>query len=370
VNVEKLSLAMKATYRYFSTPDGSFLDEHGRILHYSVDRFINDICYGDCCFICGARSGSKRFSNEHIIPKWILRRYGLFNRHITLPSLSGFTYGRYVIPCCEECNGLLGRVIEDPVSRAIAGGFSAVIEHINNYGPWLFFLWQSLIYLKTHLKDRSLLIHRDHRKGTHTIGEMYEWRRLYHIHCIARSIYTNAQISPSVLGSFVVLPAKFAKHLDRFDYVDLYQAWSTMIRVEDMCFISVLNDCGAALSFHKDRLSKWGRGPLSPLQYREIFVRMSYVNMKLKNRPTFKYKVRSGDPYQLEAVHERTAVLSNGTEEEFGQVLFACTNEILTDIQNENIEEIKELVKRGRYTFLLDERGIFIDNSMDPMNSP
>jgi hypothetical protein len=47
------------------------------------ERFIEDICLGDCCFICGAKPDEKPFNNEHILPDWVLRRYDLFARTIT-----------------------------------------------------------------------------------------------------------------------------------------------------------------------------------------------------------------------------------------------------------------------------------------------
>jgi hypothetical protein len=65
------------------TPDGSVVDENGKVLVFSTKRFIEDICLGDCCFICGAKPDEKPFNNEHILPDWVLRRYDLFARTIT-----------------------------------------------------------------------------------------------------------------------------------------------------------------------------------------------------------------------------------------------------------------------------------------------
>ena len=65
------------------TTDDSVVDQHGKVLFFSTRRFIEDICLGDCCFICGAKSNEKPFNNEHILPEWLLRRYNLFARTIT-----------------------------------------------------------------------------------------------------------------------------------------------------------------------------------------------------------------------------------------------------------------------------------------------
>src|SRR5437016_14120217 len=97
--------------------DGSVIDEAtGKIIFFSEERFVQDICLGDCCFICGAKRASVPFNDEHVLADWILRRYSLHDRSITLPNLTGFRYGGYVIPCCESCNSRMGNVFEKPIS--------------------------------------------------------------------------------------------------------------------------------------------------------------------------------------------------------------------------------------------------------------
>src|SRR4051812_24674970 len=97
------------------TADGSIVDEDGRVIYFSTQRFEQDICLGGCCFICGAQPGSKPFNNEHILPDWLLGEYGLYDRTITLPNAQRMRYGSYTVPCCEDCNTLMGREIEQPV---------------------------------------------------------------------------------------------------------------------------------------------------------------------------------------------------------------------------------------------------------------
>jgi len=111
--------------------DGSVIDEAtGKIIFFSTERFVNDICLGDCCFICGAKQEEKQFNNEHILPEWLLRRLNLFDRTIVLPNRAEVQYGRYTVPCCAECNSLMGDEIERPLSEAISGGLDALIELI------------------------------------------------------------------------------------------------------------------------------------------------------------------------------------------------------------------------------------------------
>jgi hypothetical protein len=79
------------------TQDSSVLDRDGRIIFFSLERFISDIANGDCCFICGVQRGAFPFNDEHVIPDWILRRFGLHGRRIQIPNLTGFRYGELTV---------------------------------------------------------------------------------------------------------------------------------------------------------------------------------------------------------------------------------------------------------------------------------
>ena len=200
------------------TADGSIKDQNGRILLYSVERFKKDICYGDHCFICGKSKKDTSFNNEHIFPKWLLRQYNLFNSYLILANGSEVRYDKYVIPCCTDCNKLMGRLIEQPVRELITDGSKAITKYLNEVNPWLFQIWLSLIYFKTHYKDRSYRFNVDQRKRDGMIAEVYDWETLHHIHCIARSFYTNPVIDTKVFSTFIVLPCLLEPGLDEFDF--------------------------------------------------------------------------------------------------------------------------------------------------------
>jgi hypothetical protein len=155
--------------------DESVVDEAGRIIFFSTERFINDICLGNCCFICGASPESVPFNDEHVIPEWVLRRFDLFSMQVTLPNGHRVRYDQYKVPCCEACNSLMGREIEAPISKLFRAGPAAVAKHLANKGSLKFFVWLGLIFLKTHLKDRSHRYYLDQRKGSQVISDEYEW---------------------------------------------------------------------------------------------------------------------------------------------------------------------------------------------------
>ena len=90
------------------TEDGSIIDRNGRVVYFSTQRFVRDICEGNCCFVCGAHPDEKQFNDEHILPQWLLRRFNLHSRMLVLPNDGDLSYGRLTVPCCAECNTLMG----------------------------------------------------------------------------------------------------------------------------------------------------------------------------------------------------------------------------------------------------------------------
>ena len=131
--------------------DGSVINESGKIIFFSLQRFIDDISYGNCCFICGAKPSEKPFNNEHVISDWILRKFNLGNHFISLPNKRNVNYSKLKIPCCEECNSFLGSTIEKPISNILNKDYQAFKKYTEENGVWLIFVWLNLIFLKMHL---------------------------------------------------------------------------------------------------------------------------------------------------------------------------------------------------------------------------
>lgn len=351
---------------YIRTPDGCVLDESGRVVYFGLERFVRDICQGDCCFICGAERSAVPFNDEHIFPQWLLRRYRLHDRFIGLPNLTQSRYGQYVIPCCETCNSRMGEMLEAPISRLIQRGAEAVITHLRQHGALFFFTWFALIFIKTHLKDRSFRMDRDMRKEDWRIGDLYEWQELHHIHCVARSFYSGAILTEEAYGSLVVLPASTAAYFEPFDYGDLYQPRSLFLRLDDVCFIVVLNDSNGALSGLVGLMEKIS-GPLSPVQIRELFIRFAYANMRLTSRPSFASSFGK-DSYEIVARRPQELQFQPGRPEEYGALLYHATKPVLDQLATPNRDQIIEGVKAGNWTFLFGPDGHFAADSMRPVD--
>lgn len=346
------------------TADGSVVDNNGKVLFFSVQRFVDDICLGDCCFICGRNENETEFNREHVLPRWVLRRYQLLEREITLPNDRGFRYGQYMVPCCSECNTQMSELIETPISSLIANGIDAVSRYVAQHGLLLFFIWLSLIYLKTHLKDRRLRFHRDQRQGTEVIGNLYDWTELHHVHCVARSFYTGAQFTEEAMGSIYFGAAKIISGHESFDYFDLYDARSVMIRLDDVFFVAVLNDSNAAYSkFVQAGYAGRITGALSPLQLREVFSHFAFINSKLKYRPVFSTQFDQNS--KLTIVGQRPSSIElEYAAGDIAEIFYACVAPIVSRLTQPNAQDMLLQIKAGRWTFLFDESGHFLENQV------
>lgn len=58
---------MKQDMEWTKTSDGSIVDQDSKVIFFSTRRFIDDICIGNCCFICGAKPENKPFNDEHVL---------------------------------------------------------------------------------------------------------------------------------------------------------------------------------------------------------------------------------------------------------------------------------------------------------------
>lgn len=348
------------------TTDGSIIGNDGRVILFSPERFLRDICEGDSCFICGANPEDKNFNNEHVLPDWLLRMFELKGRRITLPNETAFSYERYTIPCCEECNSLLGKNIEEKVKSLISEGQQAIHQHLKTEGPFLLFIWMGLIFLKTHLKDKNLRWHRDLRAQGHKIADLYNWEEFYNLHTIVRAGYVGSDVAGTVLGSFCMLPTKSVFAAGEFDFGDLTAGQTLMLRMGEFAFITVFNDSCGAMNAVRERLARI-EGPLSEPQLREVMVELAFMNLALKNRPVFSSHLDFGnEQHRIEAEVPRFVELNDIDLDLRGALLYGATKHLLDAMTapREIKERLIESVRSGNASFLFNDYGNFIHGGL------
>ncbi|APG62888.1 hypothetical protein LPB140_08905 [Sphingorhabdus lutea] len=348
---------------------------------FSVDEFVDRICGTDCCFICGEARGNVKFNDEHIIPRWVLKRYGLFDRNITLPNGKQHKYGTYKMPCCKECNSLLGKLIEDPMREMLAGGFDAVNIQLRDpkNGPLrikALYAWLCLLFIKTHLKDRMLREHLNYNKGKAKIADQYIWEMQHHIHCVARMPYVRGDIGPEVIGTLLWYRIKDEMMVDQFDYFDLTNDQTVVLRLGDVGLIAVLTDAGAAKHALKNIIMETAGQTLTMVQLRELAARLALASRQLINKPNFFTAVDRRDNQENVRICAERAATANFEAIDYDQLGEIMLFSLEGFIDNLDIgvavdrEEKRERIRRGDCSFIFDENMKFMNRTfLKPVKS-
>lgn len=66
--------------------------------------FKRDYASQKICFLCGAELEDGKFTKEHIFPQWILKKFQLWDKSITLLNQVLYPYRTSIVPCCNKCN--------------------------------------------------------------------------------------------------------------------------------------------------------------------------------------------------------------------------------------------------------------------------
>ena len=336
--------------------DDTVVDATGKIIYFGLQRFLDDICLGDCCFICGARPGEKPFNNEHVFPEWLLRRLDLFDKSITLLNKATVRYDRFTVPCCSECNTLMGDEVETPVSQAFGAGLDGLVGLLKDH-PLAVAVWMRLIFIKTHLKDRTMRFHLDARKGLQKIGDFYPWELLHYTHTFARCFYAGCAVHRHNFGGTLVLPMKPVFSAHRFDFADNFIGQTMLLRLHDVGLLAVFDDCGGVLGLMERQLERI-TGPVSEAQFRELFVEMTWLNMHLKDRPALNIEI---DP----ATEMCRLTSERPPKPELIELDYGLRGRLyehaLGDLFSHD-EETMAAIRAGKFTTVFDRDGNFIDH--------
>ncbi|MGE3906667.1 MAG: hypothetical protein AB7F36_11980 [Reyranellaceae bacterium] len=341
--------------------DKSIVDNQGKVIHFGPTRYLSDICLGDCCFICGTDSDAS-FSREHVLPDWVVRRYSLHQRGIELPNQASMRYARYTVPCCRDCNSLLGTHFEETISAKTEFGYSSFLDHIDTSTLAVLFDWMALIFLKTHLKDKSLRFHLDNRVDSAPISSGYDWESLQPIHSVARSFYSGCTVDRRTIGSLLILPVANTPELqEQFDFADLHVAQTAMMRLGDIGLIAVFNDAGLITQLLSPLLKRI-TGPVSTIQLRELMVEFAYQNLIVHPRPTYHFDASLSDKRSF-IYATRPAKIDQASDPRIrGRLLSHALRELLPHFELPGVSREKtiEALEAGTITFLFDEQGKFI----------
>ena len=97
------------------------MEENRELYNFETERSFSI----NQCFVCGAILTDENRTEEHIYPKWLQRKFNLYNQTISLLNSTLIQYRNLKVPSYKKCNAKMREKIEKPMERAVAGGYES-----------------------------------------------------------------------------------------------------------------------------------------------------------------------------------------------------------------------------------------------------
>lgn len=192
------------------------------------------------CFLCGKSLTPENRSDEHVFPKWLLRRYDLWNERMTLLNWQLMRYSALRISCCRPCNNNELAGLEEEVSTAFAAGVAGV----RALPQQRLFLWLAKFFYG--LVFREMTLHRDIRDPAAGSIVDDEILRVYAIHhLLLRAIRMNVECNEFPASIFIFEALTYDDPKANFDYFDAFDVPFVSIRIGSVLVVAALQDWGA-----------------------------------------------------------------------------------------------------------------------------
>ncbi|OOE41781.1 hypothetical protein BZG00_02100 [Salinivibrio kushneri] len=340
--------------------NGNIIDSNGKTTFVSISAFASEVCNLDVCFLCTKRLDANNQNDEHVIPKWLLKRFDLYNETVNLPNGSKFKYNQYVIPCCIECNSLLSSVLETPLSRVFSDDFEQFTSLLNDDICLKIYIWLALIFTKTHIMDQSLRMHLDRRIEYSSIadGVGYNWESFHHVYCLSRIPYTQASLDEFCIGSFFVIPVDSRDTVQQYDYMDISFANTSGIIINGIGIIAVFGDAGAVINQLNKTVIEKLIGPVTSIQFRELVANFACCHLHLKNSPIYSTltDVSGVNPPQIVCkLTDSEPEFDTYDPNVFGALMDMLVGDVLDGKVNE--DDFREKLRAGTLSILFDSHG-------------
>lgn len=239
------------------------------------------------CFLCG-EDISPNNTQEHIFPKWLQKRYNLWNQTFYLLNGTELQYQRAKIPCCNSCNGNHLSQIENQISQAVRLGYEEFIKLDED----LVFYWAAKILYGLFFKELSLNVDRSNPVlGTITTPEIME--RFKTLHLVLQGTRKLTQYEPVKPYSLFIFRTQQNGDPTDFDYMDDYHTQVYAMRMGDIGFVICLEDSSVQRELFRETYEKYKDKTLHPIQLREIFAKIHYKQTLANFAP--KYLVIEGE---------------------------------------------------------------------------
>ena len=225
----------------------------------------------DNCFLCGCQLTKENYTVEHIIPKWLQRKFDLWNKELILLNDTSIKYKNLTIPCCKNCNNILSKKIEKPIMTGVTQGYDQFVqidEHI--IFQWLNKISYGFLYKELSLKENLS----DKNSNPIYRAELLKEHEMQYL--FLKSIISDTTF---VNNAWSILVFKIDPHIaEPYWASDRLFLKTFCIRMADIGIIAHLMDNGYSKDFfleHEPMKELLGK-TLHPIQFAELCSAFNY----------------------------------------------------------------------------------------------
>lgn len=229
--------------------------------------------YGrDVCFMCGAALTVSMETAEHVFPRWLQRRYDLWNRKLMLFNSTTIRYRELKINSCLDCNGTVLGPIETALSQATAAGPEALAR----LDERTLFHWLTKIHYGINFKERQLSADRQDRAGTEILSDD-QIRYFRHLHLFLQSARFPVVFENFTPWSIFRFAVDASDHpVKNFLYRDHLPSNVVSIRMGDIGIVASLLDNSVLRQKWGPTMDRIARQPIKDYQFLELSARLAY----------------------------------------------------------------------------------------------
>lgn len=157
----------------------------------------------DRCFVCDDLLTDENSTEEHIYPKWLQKKFNLYNQKIRLLNGTFIHYRNLKVPCCKDCNCIMSQKIENPMRQAVEGGYDSFI----NLDRQIVFQWLNKLSYGMLYKETMLLLNRKRKEEGYIIPhEVLNELHMKYIFLVSTVKDTEYILNPYSLLIFRIKP--------------------------------------------------------------------------------------------------------------------------------------------------------------------
>lgn len=225
----------------------------------------------DKCFLCGGEPDSQ----EHVFPKWLQRKYDLWNQRIYFPNGTSIQYKDLKIPCCKNCNNKSLSQLENKIKEAVNGGY----EKFKNLDELTILQWVTKVYYGNLFKKLNLLIDRKNKD----LGTMVNKEQIFSyrgLHEFLQSLRKPIEFTGDIPWSIQVFQVHNDPRLEDYEYIDTIFI-TGCIRLADIGIVYSFGDWGYAKLGNSKIVNDFKDLIIHPIQLQEIAARFSYARSQI-----------------------------------------------------------------------------------------